>query len=336
MTSVTRQEMTKREKKSLRDAYGEALAELGEVNPNVVALDADLSGSTRTSVFAKKFPERFFNMGVAEQDMISTAAGFSAAGKIPYASTFAIFAAGRAWEQVRQSVCLSGMSVKIVASHGGITVGEDGPTHQALEDITLMRVMPKLTVIVPCDANETKAVIKKIADVPGPFYVRTSREKFPLIFDEGHVFNIGKGNVLRHGSDVAIIACGIMVGKAMEAAEKLEEDGVAASVVNMSSIKPIDAELIIKMASTTGAIVTAEEHSVIGGLGSAVAEVVCESEPVPVMRVGMKKNGVGQSGGPEELLDYYGMNSAAIVEASYKAIALKKGTVNDAKSVLGG
>lgn len=308
--------------KSLRDAYGETLTIIGGTNKDIVALDADLASSTRAIKFAQKFPDRFFNMGISEQDMMATAAGLASCGKIPFASTFAVFASGRAWDQIRQSICLSNMNVKVVASHGGITVGEDGPTHQALEDIALMRVMPNMSVVVPADANETAAVVQRAADTFGPMYIRTSREKFPVIFDEGKKFHLGKGDLLRHGSDVSIIACGIMTSKALEAAEKLSEDGISASVVNMSSIKPIDTELVIRMASTTGAIVTAEEHSITGGLGSAVAEVVCENEPTPVVRVGMKA-GFGKSGKPSELLDFFGMNAAAIVEAAHKAISLK-------------
>jgi len=327
--------MTEVKKKSLRDAYGQALAELGAVNKNIVVLDADLSGSTRTSVFAEKFPDRFFNMGVAEQDMISTAAGMASAGKIPFASTFAVFATGRAWDQVRQSVCMGKMNVKIVASHGGITVGEDGPTHQALEDIALMRVMPHISVVVPADASETAAAVRMAAKTHGPIYIRTSREKFPVLFSEDMEFTLGKGAVLRQGTDVAIIACGIMVSKAMEAAGRLDAEGVSAAVVNMASIKPIDAELILSMASATGALVTAEEHSVTGGLGSAVAELTAENEPVPVARVGMRSP-VGQSGKPEELLEMYGMSAAGIVDAAYKAISLKKDPApSAAKSVAG-
>lgn len=321
MTESTK-EQKQVEKVSLRDEYGNILAELGETNQQIVVLDADLSGSTRTSKFAQKFPDRFFNMGISEADMISTAAGMAAAGKTPFASTFAIFASGRAWEQVRQSVCLSSMNVKIVATHGGITVGEDGPSHQALEDIALMRVLPHMTLFVPCDANETKAVIRKSVDTKGPAYIRLARDKFPVIYDEEPKITFGKGDLLRHGADVAIIACGLMVSKALEAAQTLSEEGISASVVNMSTIKPIDEELIIKMASTCGAIVTAEEHSIIGGLGGAVAETVSETEPVPVIRVGMKSE-FGKSGAPEELLDYFGMNRAAIVEAAAKAIAIK-------------
>lgn len=311
------------EHKSLRDAYGATLAELGALYPDIVALDADLSGSTRTSKFAAKFPKRFFNMGVAEADMISTAAGFAAAGKIPFASTFAVFASGRAWDQVRQSVCLSRLNVKIVASHGGISVGEDGPTHQALEDIALMRALPFMNVVVPCDAHETAAVIRAAAEHIGPMYVRTAREKFPVVLPSETKFTLGKGTLLRQGADVAVIACGYMVSQALLAAEKLAAEGIEASVVNMSTIKPLDEDMVTQMATTCGAIVTAEEHSITGGLGAAVAEVVCETEPVPVIRMGMKSP-VGQSGKPEELLDFYGMNPAGVAEAVYKAIALKR------------
>ncbi|VAX15826.1 Transketolase, C-terminal section [hydrothermal vent metagenome] len=311
------------EKADLRAAYGDTLALLGEEFEEIVVLDADLSSSTRTSRFAGKYPNRFFNMGVSEQDMISTSAGLAAAGKTPFVSTFAIFASGRAWEQVRQSICLSELNVKVVASHGGITVGEDGPTHQALEDLTLMRVLPNMTVIVPADANEVKAVLRKIAETKGPAYVRISRAKLPVVNDDDVSFEIGKGRVMRHGSDVAIIACGCMVAKGLEAAETLAVDGIHAAVINMPSIKPIDEELILQMASTTGAIVTAEEHSILGGLGSAVMEVTCENNPVPVVRVGMKSQ-FGKSGDPDALLDYYGMNTASIVEAAGKSMALKK------------
>lgn len=319
------------DKKSLRDAYGEIITELGAENRDIVVLDADLSGSTRTSKFAARHPERFFNMGIAEQDMISTAAGFAAVGKIPFASTFAIFASGRAWDQIRQSICLSKMNVKIVASHGGITVGEDGPTHQAIEDIGLMRIMPNMTVIVPADAHETTAATRTIAKMHGPVYMRTARDKLPVVTDENQEFEIGKGSVLREGTDVTIIACGLMVAKSLEAADLLAKDGITAAVVNMSTIKPLDSDLINRMASATGAIVTAEEHSIIGGLGSAVTETVCETEPVPVIRVGMKKP-MGQSGKPEELLDYYEMNAVAIVSAVHKAVSLKKEPVSNAQS----
>jgi transketolase len=327
--------MAEVKKKSLRDAYGDALALLGAENKNVVVLDADLSGSTRSAVFAAKFPERFFNMGVAEQDMISTAAGLAAGGKIPFASTFAVFAAGRAWDQARQSVCMGKMNVKIVASHGGITVGEDGPTHQALEDVALMRMLPHIVVIVPADAHETAAAVRAAARINGPVYIRTSREKFPVIFDEKMEFIPGKGNVLRQGTDVAMIACGVMTYKAMEAAETLAAEGISAAVVNMSSIKPLDTALIISMAKSTGAIVTGEEHSVTGGLGSAVAETVSESHPVPVIRVGMKSP-VGQSGRPEELLDLYGMNVTSMVEAAREAIAMKQAARGAASAVASG
>ena len=315
--------MTEVKMKSLRDAYGQALAELGAENENIVVLDSDLSGSTRTSVFAARFPERFFNMGVAEQDMISTAAGLAAAGKIPFASTFAVFASGRAWDQVRQSVCMGRMNVKIVASHGGITVGEDGPTHQALEDMALMRVMPNISVIVPADAHETAAAVRAVAGIDGPFYIRTARDKFPVLLPEDFSFTPGKGTLLREGSDVAIVACGIMVSKALEAAELLSAEGISAAVVNMSTIKPLDEELTLSLAASAGAIVTAEEHSVIGGLGSAVAEVISENDPVPVVRVGMRA-AVGSSGKPDELLNKFGMTTEMVVSAARKATGMKK------------
>ncbi len=324
--------MSANQKKSLRDAYGEAIAALGSVDPDIVVLDADLSGSTRTAKFAAKYPDRFFNMGVSEQDMMSTAAGLAAAGKKPFASSFAVFATGRAWDQVRQSICLSRMNVKIVASHGGISVGEDGPTHQALEDIALMRIMPFMNVVVPADAHEVVAVVNAIAKIDEPVYVRTSRDKFPLVLPEDCRFELGRGTILRQGEDVAIIACGYMVSQALDAAERLSGEGIFAAVVNMSSIKPLDTGLVSKMARETGAVVTAEEHSVTAGLGGAVAECVCQTDPVPVIRLGMEAP-VGQSGKPGELLDHYGMNSAGIVEAVHKAIALKKEPVHNAKTI---
>jgi len=250
-----------------RDAYGEALAELGETNKDVVVLDADLSGSTKTAIFAKKFPERFFNMGIAEQNMMGTAAGLAASGKIPFASTFAIFATGRAWEQVRQSIAYPKLNVKIVATHAGITVGEDGASHQSVEDIAVMRVIPNMTVIVPADGVETKKVINEIVRYRGPVYVRLSRGKSPVVLDDSYSFEIGKGVVLKDGTDVSLIACGVMVYKALQAADILGKEGVSARVINISSIKPIDVDLIIRAARETGCVVTAEEHSIVGGLG---------------------------------------------------------------------
>ena len=305
-----------------RDVYGETLAQLGESSQEIVVLDADLSGSTKTNIFAKKFPERFFNMGVSEADMMGTAAGLAAAGKIPFASTFAIFASGRAWEQIRQSIAYPKLNVKIVASHGGITVGEDGASHQAIEDIAIMRAIPNMTVIVPCDGVETRSVIQEIVKYNGPVYVRVARGKFPVVLPEDYKFTIGKGVVVRDGKDAAIIANGLMVSHALQAAAMLEKEGLQIQVINMSTIKPIDRELIIKAAQETGAIVTAEEHSIIGGLGEAVASVVAEECPVPMKRVGIQDR-FGQSGLAEELLIHYGLMPKDIA-AAVKEVLTKK------------
>lgn len=302
-----------------RDVYGEMLAELGAANKDIVVLDADLSGSTKTSVFAKKFPERFFNMGVSEADMMGTAAGLAAAGKIPFASTFAIFASGRAWEQVRQSIAYPKLNVKVVATHGGITVGEDGASHQAVEDIALMRAIPNMTVIVPCDGTETKSVIQEIAKYHGPVYVRLARGKSPVVLPDGHKFTIGKGVVLRDGKDATIIAMGLMVSHALEAAEMLTKEGLAIRVINISTIKPIDRELIVKAAKETGAILTCEEHSIIGGLGEAVSSVVAEEHPVLVKKLGIQDR-FGQSGTAEDLLAHYGLMPKNIAEAVKEVI----------------
>ncbi|HLA51205.1 MAG TPA: transketolase family protein [Thermodesulfobacteriota bacterium] len=306
-----------------RDVYGETLARLGESSQEIVVLDADLSGSTKTNIFAKKFPERFFNMGVSEADMMGTAAGLAAAGKIPFASTFAIFASGRAWEQVRQSIAYPKLNVKIVASHGGITVGEDGASHQAIEDIAIMRAIPNMTVIVPCDGVETRSVIQEIVKYNGPVYVRVARGKFPVVLPEDYKFAIGKGVVVRDGKDAAIIANGLMVSHALQAAAMLEKEGLNIRVINMSTIKPIDRELIIKGAQETGAIVTCEEHSIIGGLGEAVASVVVEECPVPMKRVGIQDR-FGQSGLAEELLIHYGLMPKDIAAAMKEVITKKQ------------
>lgn len=305
-----------------RDVYGEVLAELGETNKDVVVLDADLSGSTKTAIFAKKFPERFFNMGIAEQDMMGTAAGLASSGKIPFASTFAIFATGRAWEQVRQSIAYPKLNVKIVATHAGITVGEDGASHQSVEDIAVMRVIPNMTVIVPADGVETKKVIREIIKYKGPVYVRLSRGKSPVVLDDSYSFEIGKGSVLKDGKDVSIIACGVMVSKALQAAEMLEITGVSTRVINISSIKPIDSDLIIRAAKETGCIVTAEEHSIIGGLGGAVAEVVAENYPVPVKRIGIEDK-FGTSGDADQLMECYGLTHDNIARAARDVIKRK-------------
>lgn len=310
-------------KMATREAYGKALAKLGMENPNVVVFDADLSKSTKTSEFKNVCPERHFNMGIAEANMMAVAAGFSTCGKIPFASTFAIFAAGRAFEQIRNTICYPNLNVKVCATHAGITVGEDGASHQSVEDISLMRSIPNMTVINPSDAVETEAVIRAIAEYNGPCYVRLGRAAVETINDNAeYKFEIGKGITLREGKDVTIIATGIMVEAALEAYNMLAEEGIKAKVINIHTIKPIDNELITKAAQETGVIVTAEEHSVIGGLGSAVCEVVSETHPVPVMRVGIK-DVFGESGKPNELLKAYGLTAEDIVKAVKKGISLK-------------
>ncbi|HOI73097.1 MAG TPA: transketolase family protein [Syntrophales bacterium] len=296
----------------IREAYGEALVELGRENRNIVVLDADLSGSTMTKLFAREYPERFFDMGVAEQDMMGTAAGLALAGKTAFASTFAVFATGRAWEQVRQAIAYPQLNVKIVASHGGVSVGEDGASHQMTEDLALMRAMPNMRVIVPADAHETRAIIRLVAETPGPFYVRTSRMKFPVIYKPDVSFRLGRGDVLRPGSDVSIIACGYMVHPALQAADALQAKGISARVVNMPTLKPVDEELILACARETKGIVTAEEHSIIGGLGSAVCEVLCESRPAPVRRVGVRDQ-FCSSGRADDLFEEYGLTAGNIV-----------------------
>lgn len=295
-----------------RDAYGEALKELGNINKDVVVLDADLSGSTKTSVFKKSFPERFFNVGIAEQNLIGTAAGLATTGKIPFASTFAMFATGRAFEIIRNSVCYPKLNVKIAATHAGLTVGEDGATHQALEDLSIMRTLPNMIVLNPADAVEAKQCIFKAAEHNGPVYIRLGRSKVPVIFDENYKFEIGKGVELKEGNDVTIIATGVMVEKALLAHEELLKEGIKARVINMASIKPIDEEIIIKAAEETKGIVTVEEHSIIGGLGSAVSEVVVENYPTHVVRIGTEDT-FGQSGDGDELLEKYGLNIKNIV-----------------------
>lgn len=297
-----------------RQAYGEALAELAKTNENVVVLDADLGKSTKTYEFKKVCPERYFDMGISEQDMIGTAAGLAASGKIPFASTFAMFAAGRAFEQIRNSVAYPRLDVKIAATHAGLTVGEDGATHQCIEDISLMRSIPNMVVISPSDAVEAKQVIFEAVKYDGPMYIRLGRYPVPVIHDNEYKFKIGKGEVLREGKDVTIIATGIMVSTALEAAEKLKNENIEASVINMATIKPIDRELIVKYAKRTGKIVTAEEHSIIGGLGSAVAEVLSVEYPVKMKMVGVEDK-FGHSGTPEELLENYDLTSESIIKA---------------------
>ncbi|SHJ86365.1 transketolase family protein [Tepidibacter formicigenes] len=305
-----------------REAYGNALVKLGKENENVVVLDADLSKSTKTAGFKKEFPNRFFNMGIAEQNLIGAAAGLSTAGKIPFASTFAMFAAGRAFEIIRNSVCYPKLNVKICATHAGITVGEDGASHQSVEDVAAMRSIPNMTVIVPADGVEAEKVIFKVAEYNGPVYVRLGRSAVPTIFDESYEFEIGKGIEIKEGNDATVIACGIMVNEAIKAYEILKEEGISLRVINMPTIKPIDTDIIVKAAKETGAIITAEEHNVIGGLGSAVSEVLAENYPVPVKRVGVKDT-FGESGTPNELLEKYGLTADEIVKAVKEVINKK-------------
>lgn len=305
-----------------RDAYGKTLVELGRENEKIVVLDADLSGSTKTALFAKEFPERFFNAGIAEANMVGMAAGLAAGGMLPFASTFAIFAAGRAFEQIRQSLAYPGMNVKIVATHSGVTVGEDGGSHQAIEDLAIMRSLPNMTVLCPADAPETAAAIRAVAEYDGPVYVRLGRAKVPVVFPEECTFKIGKGNILRDGSDMTFITTGLMTAQALEAAEILSEENINAQVVHMGSIKPIDVELILQAARKTGAIVTAEEHSIIGGLGGAVCEVLAEGCPTPVERVGLR-DVFGQSGTGDDLLVHYGLTPAHLVEAAERVLQRK-------------
>lgn len=306
-----------------REAYGKALAKFGAEDERIVVLDADLSKSTKTAEFKKVCPERFINMGIAEGNMMTVAAGLASCGKIPFTSTFAVFASGRAFEQIRNSVCYPKLNVKICATHAGITVGEDGASHQSIEDISLMRSIPNMTVISPSDAVETEAAIKAIIEHDGPCYVRLGRSAVNVINDTpDYKFEIGKGNVLREGKEATIIATGIMVDAALTAYNTLAEQGIKARVINMPTIKPIDEDIIIAAARETGVIITAEEHSIIGGLGSAVAEVVSTNCPVRVLRVGIKDS-FGESGKPAELLKAYGLTADDIVEAVKKGINLK-------------
>ena len=309
-------------KVATRDAYGKTLVQLGAENKDIVVLDADLSKSTKTSDFAKAFPERFFDMGVAEQNMIGTAAGLAAAGKVPFASSFAMFATGRAFEQIRNSIAYPGLNVKIAATHAGISVGEDGASHQSIEDIAIMRALPNMTVIVPADGTETEHAIRAAVDFKGPVYIRLGRLALPVLFDETYKFEIGKAVTVREGTDATVIACGLMVGPAIEAADQLSQENIKVRVINMSTVKPVDREAIVKAAEETKAIVTAEEHNVIGGLGGAVAEVLAQTVPVVVEMVGVKDT-FGESGPPAELLEKYGLTAKDVVIAVKKVIARK-------------
>ena len=298
-----------------REAYGKVLQEELYKNPNIVVLDADLGAATKSASFKKVAPERYFDMGISEGDMMGTAAGLATCGKIPFASTFAIFAAGRAFEQVRNSICYPNLNVKIAATHAGLTVGEDGGSHQAVEDISLMRSLPNMTVINPADAKEATEAIKAAVEHKGPVYIRLGRAAVDDIHGDDYKFELGKGEVLREGDGVGIIATGIMVGKALEAAKELEKENIQARVINIHTIKPIDKDLIIETAKKCGKIITAEEHSIIGGLGSAVAEVLASEYPVKQAFIGIKDT-FGESGKPAELLEKYGLTIAEIVKAA--------------------
>lgn len=309
------------EKVATRVAYGNALVEFGS-DERIVVLDADLSKSTKTDGFKKTYPDRFINMGIAEGNMMSTAAGMATCGKIVFASSFAMFAAGRAFEQIRNSIGYPHLNVKIGATHAGISVGEDGATHQCLEDIGIMRTIPGMVILNPADAVESRLAVKAAIDYNGPVYMRFGRLPVPTIFDDSYKFEIGKGSELADGSDVTLIATGLMVPEAIEARKILAEQGISARVVNIATIKPIDEEIIIKAAKETGAVVTAEEHNIIGGLGSAVAEVLVENYPVPMQRVGTR-DVFGRSGSPYPLLELYGLDAKTIVESAKAAIAKK-------------
>ena len=300
-------------KKATRESYGEALLDLGKKNENVVVFDADLSGATKTNTFAKEIKDRFFNIGIAEQDMVSTAAGISTCGKIPYASSFAAFLAGRAYDQVRNAVCYPNLNVKLCATHAGITVGEDGATHQMLEDVSLMRGLPNMRVFCPADETETKWVIEEISKIEGPCYVRLGRSKVPKIYDDGEKFEVGKAKQIGEGTDATIFASGVTVSEAIFAMEKLKEEGINVRVVDICSIKPIDKDMIVKCAKETKKLVSVEDHSVIGGIGSAIADVLIEEYPCKLTKIGINDT-FGKSGKANELVKYYGLDSESIIK----------------------
>ncbi|MFH0917970.1 MAG: transketolase family protein [Candidatus Omnitrophota bacterium] len=304
-----------------RDVYGETLVKLGSVDKNIVVLDADLSSSTRTSLFAKQFPERFFNFGVAEQNMMAAAAGLASCGKTVFLSTFAVFAAGRAWDQVRVSISYNNFNVKIVATHAGITVGPDGASHQALEDIALMRVLAKMNIIVPADGPQTEDAVRAAANIDGPFYIRLGRSKVSTVENKGE-FKFGQAQLLTSGNDVAIVACGLMVAQALDAVKNLAVKGIKARLINLHTIRPLDSEIILKAARETKLIIACEEHGIFGGLASCIDEVVAENFPVKVIRVGVR-NLFGQSGEPPELLKEYKLTSLDIEKAVLANLSTK-------------
>lgn len=308
---------------SQRKQYGRALVELGKERSDIVVLDADLSSSTRTADFAAAFPERFFNCGIAEQNMMDTAAGLAASGKTVFASTFAVFGTGRCYDQIRQSIAYPKLNIKIVASHAGITVGGDGASHQIIEDISLMRVLPNMTVIVPVDANETYSAVKTVADMKGPVYIRIGRADVPTVTEADVPFDLGTARVMRDGADISLIGCGIMVSKCLEAAEELAKHGVDARVINLHTVKPLDQKTLVKAARETGGVVTAEEHTVTTGMGSAVAMCLVENFHVPMKRVGIPDT-FGESGSCTELMEKYGLTVENIVEAAHDVLKRKK------------
>ncbi|MFZ7102634.1 MAG: transketolase family protein [Peptococcaceae bacterium] len=309
--------------KSTRDGYGEGLLALGKANPRVLVLDADLAKSTRTDWFKKEFPERFFDLGIAEQDMLGTAAGLALADKIPFVTTYGVFVAGRAWDQIRTTIAYAALNVKIAGAHGGISVGPDGATHQALEEIALMRVLPHMTLVVPCDAVESKKATIAAANQKGPVYLRFAREATPVFTTDSAPFEIGKSITLKTGSDLTIIGCGPILYEALQAAAELNKKNISARVINMHTVKPLDKQAIIAAAAETGALVTAEEHQIYGGLGGAVAEVIVQNNPVPLEMVGIKDT-FGESGTPEELADKYGLTARHIYQAALKVLVRKK------------
>ena len=304
-------------KVATRKSYGEALEQLGKENPNVVVLDADLAGATKTDMFAKQFPDRFFDMGIAEANMMATAAGFATCGKIPYASTFAVFAAGRAYDQIRNSICYPKLNVKICATHCGVTVGEDGATHQMIEDLSLMRTLPNMTVMSTSDDTQTKWAIKEIAKIQGPVYLRLARMETPILYDENTKFEIGKAIQIGEGTDGTVFATGITVSEAIKAQEILKQEGINIRVVDMHTIKPIDKEIIIKSAKETKKLISIEDHNIIGGLGSAISEILTEEYPTKLIRLGIK-DVFGKSGKAEELIKYFGITADNIIEIMKK------------------
>ncbi len=314
--------MTLSKQAAMRDAYGEALLELGTSNPDVVVVGADTTGSLKSGVFASKFPERFFNVGIAEQNLVSIAAGLALAGKVAYAGTYAIFVPGKSVDQIRNNICYPNLNVKIVCSHGGISVGPDGASHQQVEDIAIMRAIPKMKVIVPADAPSTKESVKAIASIPGPWYVRLTRSSTPVVYDSGFDYGKGEAKVLQDGTDVVIFACGIMVPEALKAAEALKAKEVSTAVVDLHTIKPLDSDTVVKFARQCGRVVTAEEHNIMGGMGSAVAEVLGERQPTAMRRVGVMDT-FGESGDAAALMKKYGLTSSEIEQAASALLQTK-------------